>query len=147
MRRHFDGLRPVDEDGRTAIRKLPLGEDVMVTWRRARNNKFHRKVFALLQLVFQNQDKYLTFKRFRAELQKELGYGETYDQADGKEIFVPDSLSFAAMDEDTFQTFWDDLCNHVLAQWLPTVTREELEDEILELTGAHPSHGQFGVGA
>ena len=124
-----------------ALRRVPLGEDVMVSWRRARNMKFHRKVFALLQMVFENQERYPTFKRFRAEIQKELGYGETYEQDDGKAIFVPDSLSPASMEADEFETFWNDLCNHVITKWLPGVTREELEDEILEITGAHPNHG------
>ncbi len=129
-------LRPADPEAEDALRKIANGTLVTVEMKRGRNLQHMRLFFALLHLVYENQDRYDTFEGFRAAFTIALGWCETLVLPDGKTAFFPKSISFASMDQTAFDVFFDDAVNLVCQRWLPTVTNEELRCEIHEMVAA-----------
>ncbi len=92
-----------------------------------RNVKFHRKFFALLNLCFQNQDRYNNFDHLRGVLIMKAGFYETVVTDKGT-IYWPQSISFSNMDETVFEEVY----NRVLDQVCIMLDTKE-EDIINEL--------------
>ena len=136
MKKRLGALRPIDAGGDEVLRGIGAEETVMVRIKRPRNPMFHRKVFALFGLVHANQDFYPSFDATRKALVCAAGYYSVIVMKNGEKMIVADSLSYASKDQTEMGKIWDDLCQVVLRDFLPTVTRQELENEILEITGA-----------
>ena len=136
FRKQLGALRPADEGGEEALSKIANGDLVMLEFKRPRNPSHHRLFFALLNIVYSNQDTYDTFEGFRAGFTISLGWCDTAIGRDGTVGFTPKSISFASMDQTAFDVFFDDAVNLVCQRWLPTVTNEELRREIQEMVAA-----------
>lgn len=135
-RKTISGLKPAETQAEDVYRAIPLGSEVMLDISRPRNPAFHKKVFALFGLVHANQDFYPSFDATRKALVAAAGYYSVIVLKNGEKMIVADSLSYASKDQTEMGKIWDDLCQVVLRDFLPTVTRQELENEILEITGA-----------
>ena len=97
---------PSDEYSETQWGKLPVGEEIKVTWSRPRNLKFHRLFFAALYFLFEQQDMYSVLDDLRADIAIRLGHCEEGVYR-GKKSMRPKSISFAKMDEEAFRQFFD----------------------------------------
>ena len=135
FRKQLGALRPTDEEGEAALSKIANGDFVMLEFKRPRNVAHHRLFFALLNIVYANQDRYDNVKSFRTAFTIALGWFDTVFLPDGKVGLTPKSISFAAMDQTAFNVFFDDAVRLVCEKWLPTVTSEELKREIHEMIG------------
>lgn len=136
MRKEFGALRPVDAAGKDLIDHIGKGELVKVKISRPRNAGHHRKFFALLNLVFENQEHYPTLDHMLVALKVALGHCDTVILKNGQTAFIPRSISFAKMDQTEFEAFWDKACQIITKHFLPGVTKAQLEREVLELMGA-----------
>lgn len=98
------------------IKKLPLNEVVEVEIKRKRNIKFHKKFFALINLVFQNQEVYTNIEHLRKDLIIASGHYELRHNIEGLEIAEAKSISFSNMDETEFNDLYnsvvDTICKH-----------------------------------
>lgn len=128
-------LRPVDTAGEGALQKLGEGKIVSVEMKQIRNPNHHRLFMALLQIVFNNQDRYDSFDHLRTAITIAVGHCYTVVLPDGSIGVTPRSISFAAMDQGDFNIFFDNVVGIVCQRWLPTVTSEELRREINEMIG------------
>lgn len=88
------------------LKKVKANDIVSCTIKKPRNILFHRKFFALLNLVFQNQEIYQHLEDLRHDLTIEAGFFESRPNLYGEEIKKPKSISFAAMDEYEFNDFY-----------------------------------------
>ena len=61
------------------------------------------------------------------------GYSTVARTRDGKEIHIPKSISFSAMDQSAFDAFWDRVVTVVCEQIIPRLSRDDLERELLDL--------------
>lgn len=95
-----------DSDYETA-KKIKVGEPYEFEFKNIRNAKFHRKFFALLNMVFQNQEIYQNIDHLRKDLTIAAGFYEVRSNLDGEEIKEPKSISFANMDNDQFSEFYN----------------------------------------
>jgi len=75
-----------------------------------RNIKFHRKFFALIKMVYQNQERYNNIEHLRKDLIISAGFYDSRVNLYGEEINEAKSISFASMKQIEF----DDLYNRVL---------------------------------
>jgi len=50
------GLKPMYESDYEIYSKIPLGEEFEIEYKKVRNLKFHKKMFALFKLCFENQE-------------------------------------------------------------------------------------------
>ncbi len=96
-------MYPADLDEK---KRLRLGEEYEVSIRRPRNVKFHRLFFALLNLGHQNTQMDLPFETYRRWAVMKAGFVKIYSTPKGQ-LFEPESIAFANMDEDRFKQVYD----------------------------------------
>ena len=87
--------------------KLRVGNQYKVDARKARNPDHHRKGFALINVIFENQERYTTLEDMLVELKLKTGWYTEHIRTDGELIYVPKSISFADMDQTQFEEFYD----------------------------------------
>lgn len=122
-------LRPVDEAGEAVLRHLGQGEIVTVELKRERNIRHHRKLFAALQIVLENQTHYKSVEDILDVAKLRTGHCRTVMTRDG-EVKIPESISFAAMDQDAFNTFYNRICGWLVTEVIPGLKRGDLDAEV-----------------
>lgn len=88
-------------------KKIKAGEVYMFEFKKPRNYQFHKKFFALIKLVFDNQEHYRNMEHLRHDLTIRAGYYDIRYDMDGGEIQDPKSISFGSMDELEFNEFYN----------------------------------------
>jgi len=148
-----NSLVPCDQDAAEFVRKLKLGEETRVKITKARNIRFHRKYFALLQYAFdcfEPEDVEIpqhlsvrgivpekNFERFRKDLIILAGYHHATVRVNGDIQIEADSIAFGNMSEDTFAELYQKTIDVVLKYVLKNFTEEELRvtvDGLLEFS-------------
>lgn len=108
------GLKPAFDSDYENFKKLPSNEVFEITYTKKRNIKFHRKFFALVKMVFDNQERYSFLDDLRADLTIEAGYFYTTVNIHGEEVRKPKSISFAQMDELEFSDFYNSVVDVIV---------------------------------
>lgn len=85
--------------------KIKPGEEVRAT--RTRNPDLHRKLFAMLRLGFENQDKFTNIDIYRQVLTMKAGFVHWVKGTDGREYPFPASWSFDSMDQTSFEKLYE----------------------------------------
>ena len=106
-KRTFSGWEPVDEQSQKILKRYKVGDLAELEHKATRNVKFHRKYFGVINLTFQNQDITDEQNEFREAVQIAAGYYHYQKQIDGSEIKRSDSISFAKMDDITFESLYN----------------------------------------
>jgi len=124
------GLVPIYNSDYEGLKecKLKLGEEYEVEIKKKRNYKFHKKYFALLNLCFENQDKFEDINDLRYYLTMKSGFVKKIDTGNGI-MHIPKSISFSNMDEIEFDNLYQltitTVCNFI------GIEKEDLLNEIL----------------
>ena len=87
-------------------KKLSAGKEFLFEVKKSRNIRFHRKYFALLNLVFQNQEKYNNIEHLRNDLTIVSGYYTQRLNLQGETVTEHKSISFAKMTELEFSELY-----------------------------------------
>lgn len=122
----FGGLKPRFDS--VKYDKLKIGDEVNVRIWKARNIQLHRYFFALMNLVFDNQDIFVNIDHMREELTIAAGFYEQYENHEGEMKKKAESISFESMDETTFNDYVDKVIAVVVNVWNFDMT--ELRAEI-----------------
>jgi hypothetical protein len=118
--RRPQGFVPADMMADEFMQKVPVGAEVLITIRKPRNPKHHRKLFALLNVTLQQTDRWADATVLLEDLKLATGLFETRVSAlSGMPYPVPASISFAAMSQDRFE-LWYDKAIRVLSEHLGT---------------------------
>jgi len=88
------------------IKKLKAGEEYQCEIKRPRNLKFHKKFFALINMLFENQEIYNNPDRLRKDLIIEAGLYDEWVDFQGVMQREAKSISFASMNEDEFSELY-----------------------------------------
>lgn len=98
------------------IKKLKAGEFYNCTISQPRNIKFHRKFFALIKMIYDNQEIYKSVDRLRKDLLIEAGHVEPWVDFHGEIRREAKSISFAKMTEEEFSELYslvlDEIVTH-----------------------------------
>jgi hypothetical protein len=132
LKGHNNSLKPGDEQAEQWLNKVPFAEPVVCTLTRPRNPEFHRKFFSLLQLVFENQERYDNFERFRKEIVMRAGFYEEHVHLTGKVSYVAKSLAFDKMDALEFEALYDKCCEVIIQYFWPDISKHHLEEAVLD---------------
>ena len=108
-------------------KKIALNEPVEFEFTKKRNIKFHKKFFALLNLVFENQELYINIEHLRKDLTISAGYYILRYNFEGVEITEAKSISFANMDEIEFSEFYNRVID-VVVKWLGIEKQDIIEN-------------------
>ncbi|MCG9105271.1 DUF1367 family protein [Laribacter hongkongensis] len=144
MKTPAGSLVPCDPVTAEYIARLKTGHGIKATCKKARNPKFHRKVFSLFNLAFdaweapeleyRGKPVAKSFNRFRKDLTILAGHYEAVTNIRGETRLEAKSLSFSSMEEDEFQSVYRDILNAVWQRVLKSVGYETPEqvDRIVE---------------
>ena len=106
---------PAYDSDKELMSNIKAGEIYKYKFSKPRNVKFHRKFFALINLVYQNQDHYSNIEHLRYDLTIESGfYNVRYNKFTGEEIIEAKSISFASMDEVEFSELYNKFLSTVV---------------------------------
>ena len=94
-----------DDKSHEESQKIKVGSEIKGV--KARNIKFHRKAFALLNMAFENQDKFELFEVYRKVIIIRSGFYDEAPTKDGEVYFIPKSLSFENMSAADFEAWYD----------------------------------------
>lgn len=120
-------LVPTEVNDPQGWEKLKQGQEYLIEVKQSRNVGLHRKFFALLKLVFNNQEQHTDFDDFRAIFTMKLGYFKRITTEKG-EVYIPKSISFGSMDNITFSELFEKAL--VLAYEIIGVDPETLRSEV-----------------
>ena len=123
------GLYPTDEQGEAVLRNIGQGEIVSIEVKRPRNLAFHRKFFALLQLILENQSHYKSVDDLLDVCKIRTGHCKTVATRDG-DLKIPLSISFAKMDDAEFADFYERAVAWVVEEVIPGLDRGHLDEEV-----------------
>ncbi len=132
FRKHLGRLVPDGHEAEALINSIRQGELVEADIRRPRNLQHHRKFFALLRVVFENQEYYSSTDHLLAACKHATGHVDVIRTKRGQ-ITIPKSISFAKMDQAEFNDFYDRVVTWVVTEVIPGLDREDLEDAVLEI--------------
>jgi Protein of unknown function (DUF1367) len=104
--RTIGGLSPVDDAAKEALNHYGNGEILRVKLYRDRNPRHHRLFFGLLNLVFQNQQRYLSQEALRFAITIQAGYVDEIRLSGDRVALKPKSISFGSMDQGDFSKFY-----------------------------------------
>jgi len=88
-------------------KKLKAGEQFECTVVKKRNYEFHKKYFALLNMVYENQEVYNNLDHLRKDLTVEAGFYDVRHNIHGEEIKEAQSVSFGSMDAERFSELYN----------------------------------------
>ena len=112
--RTLSGFKPAYDSDFELSKKIKLNEIYEYEFKKPRNYNFHKKFFALVNMVFQNQEQYTNFEHLRKDLIIESGnYDLRYDLL-GVEIREAKSISFSSMDEVKFSELYNSVIDVII---------------------------------
>lgn len=131
------GLRPADEAGTDALRKVANGELVSIEIKRPRNIKHHRMFWALMSIVWDNMDheRYPTVEDLTSAVKISAGLRTRIELPGGEIGFIPGSIAFHKMSQDDFSAFYDRVCDLICKHFLPGVENDALKEEVEIMCG------------
>jgi hypothetical protein len=131
MVKTLEGLQATDAEGQLALSKIGEGEVVQVEVTQPRNSQFHRRFFALLNLVFDNQERYQSHGELLDALKFGIGHCDTFMQS-GVQYAFPKSISYAEMTSEEFQDFYNRAVHWVCSVVIPEMDKDNLEEAVRE---------------
>lgn len=102
---------------------------------RFRSVRQHALFFGVLNKVWENQDYYKTVDALRHALMVKLGRVDHYAFKDGTAVAVPQSISFAKMDQAEFTKLMDDAMAVLVTEVIPGMDSAALMKEVEEMLG------------
>jgi hypothetical protein len=126
-------LAAADPISLEALETIRLKETVTATIRRSRNPGHHRKLFALLQVIFPHQSQFATTQDLLNALKVATGYFDTGITIDGIPFMTPKSIAFASMAQTQFEEWYDRVVEIILAKIVPNINRDELTEQVNEI--------------
>jgi hypothetical protein len=122
-------LIPANDETFEKIKKMSIGESIFMEWKPKRNYKFHKKLFSLLNFVYENQTHYKSIDNLLEAYKFKAGYFETIVTHTGKKHYKAKSISFHTMDNEEFERFYSAAIDTSLE--LIPMNKAELEETVL----------------
>lgn len=128
MKRKAHQFEPLFLSDLEKLCKIKENDWVEVSIKKKRNIKFHRKFFALLNMIFENQHYFTTLEDLREWLTIEAGHYKSVRTPRGMTKMAK-SISFANMDEHDFNQFYQSFCDAIIREF--NFNQKDIEDNIL----------------
>ena len=129
----FGSLKPSNEAAEEVMKSLKTNQVVKGKITRPRNIISHNRFFAMLGLIFKNQEHYTSQNHLLFVVKQGIGHGDWIKSKLLGDIFIPASINFASMDQTAFEDFYKKAVAFILQDIMPGLDSEELEYEVLEI--------------
>lgn len=127
--RTLSGLKPVWDSDNEKLKKIPLNDILEYEVKVPRGIKFHRKFFALMKLVYDNQEEFNDFNTMREAITIAAGYMEEKQRLNGEVTIEAKSIAFSNMDEIEFGSLYTS-CLDVIVDYFK-FDKMSIEQEIV----------------
>ena len=122
-------LIPADQDSQDWILKQPAGREIMVQVKTPRNINHHKKFFAMLNMVFDNTEKFKTADELLNALKFMSGQCEQrFSPKTGEMYYVTKSISFESMTQDEFSIFYNTCIDNILKYIIPDANQDFIDE-------------------
>lgn len=111
---HKNRIIPLYDSDYEKLKKVKKNTQVQIDIVQPRNIKFHKKFFALINMVFENQERFDNIEILRKELTIESGFYDEYIDFHGTVQRQAKSISFSNMDETEFSELYSKFINTVI---------------------------------
>lgn len=112
--RTLSGFTPAYGSDHEQAKKIKIGEAAEADIRRPRNYQFHKKFFALLNIGWENTPEIdMPFETYRRWVTMRAGFYKVFHTPKG-ELYEPESISFANMDDDAFAEVYSRVLDVIL---------------------------------
>lgn len=128
VKTQFGTFVPAFDSDHESAKKIGMGEIFEIDYKKVRNPKFHRKFFALIKLVYDNQESFENMNDLRHWLTMKAGFYKEVTTPDGT-MFLPESISFSTMDEIKFSELYNRVVDVVIKRF--SMTSETIESELI----------------
>lgn len=96
------------------MKRIKVGDFLECEIRKPRNYRFHKKFFALIQMIYQNQERYNNIDDLREDLTIEAGFYVNRENIRGEVIKKAKSISFSKMDEHEFNDYYSRVLDEIV---------------------------------
>ena len=141
LKRTLTGFSPADDASAETAKKYKAGEVYRADIVKPRSYQHHKLCMALLNLTFENQERYASFDIFRKVVARAAGHVIQYPDANGEMVTEADSLSYDRLDEVEFGKVMPALMT-VCAHLLHDMNADELAAQVAIYADQH-----YGVAA
>ena len=129
FRKHLSHLVPADADAETLMRSVKHDEAVMIEVKRPRNLRHHRLFWALMNMIWENQEHYKSPQEVCAAFKLAVGHVDIIKTKRGT-VAIPKSISFAKMDQVEFNQFFERALEFAVTEVIPGLGKEDLRAEV-----------------
>jgi len=125
-------VTPYEED---LLSELPEGKDLTVTITRQRSQRQHRFFWALITKVAENHETYRRPEQLLLWIKIRLGYVEEVKFHNDEVWWTAKSISFNAMDQGEFLTFFNAALDVICVEVIPNLDKKTLVFEVEQMLG------------
>lgn len=118
---------PADAAAEDRLQSVKDGSEVLITWRKPRSIQNHKHFFAILRTAAEHLPAYTDEEELLDALKIAVNWTRPVQRTNGEIIWLPKTINFSALDEDTFRRF-KDRCLYVLGQLLGVDPIQLLEE-------------------
>ena len=126
---------PASVDDADIAKKFKAGEVYPAKIWKKRNVLFHRKFFALMNYVLENQEKYENLEDLITEVKLRAGWYVEHVTLKGKMVYIPKSISFENMDDTDFEKLFSKAIDIVIKWFIKEMNAEKLDLIVDEIIG------------
>lgn len=132
-RRTLDGFAPANDDAALFFGKTKLGQLITLEGKQARNLRYHRLFFAILRLISENSNPHISEAAALHFAKLAAGVGEVVTDSRGETHFVPGSISFGSMNQETFDQFVSTAIPPLVGRFMAGTAPEAVINEAMAL--------------
>ena len=122
-------LLPANDDAKELLNAMPVGEELLISYKQGRSVQNHRRFFTFVNYTFDWQDRYENKEVWIYVLKILGGHFHPVIDKKGNTQYVAKSINFGAVDETAFKEFF----NHVIEGYLASDYAKGLTPEQLTL--------------
>lgn len=127
------GFVPAGELAKKVFARVKVGEVVRLEPKRSRSLPWHRRYWALVNLIADNTS--YSKKQIHELLKLRCGCSMEIIERSGNVVTVPDSIAFDKMSADEWADYWERVVAYVSSDLLPGITSAALLRELGGLAG------------
>lgn len=120
-------IAPADPEAEEWLRTVAVQEVFFAEPKRPRNPGHHKAAFALFQFVLDATDKFGNVDELLLWLKLKTGHYQEHVTEHGELVFVPKSISFAAMSQDSFHAWHAKALEVIRRDLFPAMTDADVD--------------------
>lgn len=139
------GLIPSDADAQDWMERVKTGQVMRAEIKLMRNGGFHRKFMAMLNTAYANHEwpeietkwgkAQCSFDMFRKYVTVRAGHYKVDLTPHGEPRVIPKSISWAKMDQPTFEKLYSDVLDVILQEFLTNWKSGDMDKAVNQMLG------------